>query len=126
MRPNFLFFTAIFGFSAVALGAFGAHALKTSLSPEMLAVYKTAVNYHIWHALALGIVAICKQVYPTTDNFLDIAGWGFCLGILLFSGSLYLLAILNLPILGMFTPLGGIGFLTAWFYLGKFAFQHNN
>jgi uncharacterized membrane protein YgdD (TMEM256/DUF423 family) len=120
MRPPFLLIAAIAGFTAVAMGAFGAHALKSVLSEHNIEVYKTAVNYHMWHALALGLIALM----PST-RLLRIAGWLFLSGIVLFSGSLYLLAILNISWLGMVTPFGGIAFLMAWGLIAYAASQKN-
>lgn len=122
MRSQFLFLTAIAGFSAVMMGAFGAHALKSVLSVDLLAVYRTAVDYHIWHALALGLVSLFKQQQPDS-RLLYWAGCLFFIGILLFSGSLYILAVFNIKWLGMITPLGGVSFLAAWLCLALFAYQ---
>ncbi len=122
MRSVFLFIAALCGLTAVAMGAFGAHGLKEVLSPKMLAVYKTAVDYQIWHALALGIIAIFKQLYSDI-KLLTYAGWFMFAGIVLFSGSLYLLAILNLRWLGMITPIGGVAFLIAWLLVAVTAAQ---
>lgn len=122
MRSVFLLLSAGCGFIGVAMGAFGAHGLKTILSVEMLAVYKTAVDYQMWHALGLGLIAILRHHTPEAA-LLKWAGWLMLIGILLFSGSLYLLAILNIKWLGMITPLGGVAFLLAWLLLAVFAFQ---
>jgi len=97
-------------FVAVAAGAFGAHGLKGRLSPAMLEVFETAARYQMYHALALFAVAFLAgqglRVQP--------AGWGFTAGILLFSGSLYALALSGIKVLGAITPLGGLAFLFAW------------
>ena len=120
MRSVFLLLGAISAFTGVAMGAFGAHALKAVLSPEMLEVYKTGVNYQMWHALGLiGIALIHRQ---TPDSPLILwAGHLMFAGIVLFSGSLYLLTILNLKWLGMITPLGGVAFLGAWLLITLYA-----
>lgn len=120
MRSIFLFLAAFAAMLAVALGAFGAHGLKQVLSPDMLAVYKTGVTYQMWHALGLGLIALCRQQFGDT-KLLFWSGWLMFVGILLFSGSLYLLTLLNLPWLGMITPLGGIAFLVAWLLLLSYA-----
>lgn len=120
MRSPFLFFAAIAGFIGVAMGAFGAHGLKHMLSEHLLDVYKTAVSYQMWHALALGLVAGLPP-----HKLLRWAGWLFVAGIVLFSGSLYLLAILNIAWLGMITPFGGVAFLLAWGLIAFFAWQNN-
>lgn len=103
-------------FLAVALGAFGAHGLKSLVTPEMLEVYKTGVTYHMWHALALlAIGLLCQQSGNTP--WLMRAGWLMLVGIMLFSGSLYLLVLLQLKWLGMITPFGGLCLLAGWFCL---------
>lgn len=109
MRRTFLTLAALGGFTGVALGAFGAHGLKHLLSDYQLDIYKTAVNYQMWHSLALGLIA----QLPARPA-LRWAGRLLALGILLFSGSLYLLAIFDIKWLGMVTPLGGLAFLAAW------------
>ena len=122
MQSVFLFLSAVCGLTGVAMGAFGAHGLKAILTPEMLAVYKTAVDYQMWHALGLGLIAVFRQ-QTLESALLKWAGWLMFGGILLFSGSLYLLAILNIKWLGMITPLGGIAFLAAWICVTIFAFK---
>ncbi len=103
---------AIFGFLAVAFGAFGSHALKETLSDKSLTVYQTAVSYHFWHTLALIAVGLCARLYPAAD--FRLAGYAFIVGILLFSGSLYTLAITQIRPLGIITPFGGGSFLCGW------------
>lgn len=120
MRSVFLFLSAFSAMLAVAMGAFGAHGLKQVLSPDMLAVYKTAVNYQMWHALGLGLIAICRH-WMADAKLLRWAGWLMFVGILLFSGSLYLLTLLNLKWLGIVTPIGGVAFILAWLLLALFA-----
>jgi len=110
--------------AAVALGAFGAHALKSRLAPEMLAVFEVGVRYHVYHALALFVVGWLRTLRPgaalsmsATDNaatILDVAGWCFAAGILLFSGSLYAYALTGSKALVMITPLGGLLFIVGW------------
>lgn len=114
MKPSvFLFLGTTCAFLAVAFGAFGAHSLKTLITLEMLAVYKTGVEYQMWHAFGLITIALMQQ-HDTQSLLLKWAGALMFLGIILFSGSLYALAILNLPILGAITPIGGVCFLIAW------------
>lgn len=120
MPSVFLFLSAICGVLGIALGAFGAHGLKTILPPEMLVVYKTAVNYQMWHVLGLGLIAVYQQ-QQAKSSLLNWAGWLMFTGILLFSGSLYLLAIFNLKWLGLVTPFGGVAFLIAWILVAVFA-----
>ena len=99
-------------FIAVALGAFGAHALRGKLGPHMMDIYKSAVLYHFVHGLGLFVVSWLSQ--NVTDPKVSWAGIFFLAGILLFSGSLYLLAITGNKSLGAITPLGGLAFLTGW------------
>ncbi len=108
----FLGIAAASGFLAVALGAFGAHALRGQLDARAEAVYQTAVDYHFFHTLALLAVALlCRE---SSRASLRAAGWAFSAGLLLFCGSLYLLAITGLKWLGAITPLGGVAFLCGW------------
>ncbi|HEY3179412.1 MAG TPA: DUF423 domain-containing protein [Casimicrobiaceae bacterium] len=104
---------SLLAFVAVALGAFGAHALKTRLAPDMQAVWQTAVLYHGWHALALFGVGLLVLHFPDRIG-LAWAGWLFVAGIVLFSGSLYALALTGVKSFGAVTPLGGIAFLVGW------------
>ena len=99
-------------FLAVGLGAFGAHALREKLIGYYLDVYKTAVLYHFIHALALFVVAWLST--QSADPKIQYAGWAFVAGIVLFSGSLYLLSITQMRWLGAVTPLGGLSFLAGW------------
>ena len=104
---------------AVILGAFGAHGLKTRLTENMLAVYQTGVQYHIYHALGLIVVGlVIMQLQPSI--WFKSAGWLMLAGILLFSGSLYILSITQLRWLGAITPFGGTMFIFAWltFFIG--------
>lgn len=102
-------------FLAVALGAFGSHALKSRLSEYSLDVYKTAIFYHVIHAISLFIVAWLST--QTISPKVHHAGMCFISGIILFSGSLYLLSITNIKWLGAITPLGGMSFLMGWILL---------
>ncbi len=102
---------AISGFLAVALGAFGAHGLRARLEAlGTAATYQTAVHYHLAHALALLVVALL----PARGKARDVAGVAFLVGTVLFSGSLYVLAVSGQKWLGAITPFGGVGFLTGW------------
>jgi uncharacterized membrane protein YgdD (TMEM256/DUF423 family) len=120
MRSVFLFLGAISALTGVGMGAFGAHGLKAILSPETLTVYQTGVTYQMWHALGLIGIALMRQRVPAS-KLLSWAGGLMFFGILLFSGSLYLLALLNLKWLGMITPIGGVSFITAWSLIAIFA-----
>jgi uncharacterized membrane protein YgdD (TMEM256/DUF423 family) len=124
MLKLFLSIGSINAFLAVALGAFGAHGLKDRLSSDMLSVYQTGVQYQMYHALALILVALLSSQLPqsTTVNW---AGWLFFIGIVLFSGSLYALSLSGIKILGAITPLGGLAFLAGWFMLVLSALKQN-
>ena len=113
MKSVFLVLGALCAFVGVGMGAFGAHALKATLSAESLAVYQTGVTYQMWHSLGLIAIALVQQHTPDSKR-IAIAGWLMFLGIVLFSGSLYLLVLLDMPQLGMVTPIGGVCFLIAW------------
>ena len=109
--------------AAVVLGAFGAHALKGRLAPEMLATYHTAVEYHFWHALGMLGVGVLMSRSPD-DSALRWVAWLLVAGLLLFSGSLYLLALTGASWLGAATPLGGVAFIAAWLWLAWWAWRH--
>jgi uncharacterized membrane protein YgdD (TMEM256/DUF423 family) len=112
MDRTFLLVGALAAFVGVALGAFGAHGLRTRVSSEMLAVFETGVRYHMYHAFAILIVALALA---RIDGWLiRAAGWLFTAGIVLFSGSLYALALSGVTILGAVTPIGGLAFLLGW------------
>lgn len=97
----------------VMLGAFGAHGLKARISADMLAVYQTGVHYHLFHAL--GLLAVGLVASQIADSvWLKWSGWLMLLGIILFSGSLYVLSVSGLRWLGMVTPFGGLAFIAAW------------
>jgi uncharacterized membrane protein YgdD (TMEM256/DUF423 family) len=100
---------------AVGLGAFGAHALKNKLTPYLIDVYKTGVDYHFYHALGLLAIGIIARHYNSPIIF--VAGWALFTGIVIFSGSLYLLALTNIKWLGAITPIGGLSFIVGWVLL---------
>jgi uncharacterized membrane protein YgdD (TMEM256/DUF423 family) len=120
MDRTFLLIGAVLGFLGVALGAFGAHVLKSRLSPEMLAVFETGIRYHMYHTFAVLIVAAAIG-HLGSARLLSLAGWFFFGGVLLFSGSLYALALSGVGILGAVTPIGGLLFLAGWGCLALFA-----
>ena len=103
---------AVAAFIAVALGAFGAHSLKTKLSADMLNIFEIGVRYQMYHALGLIAVAWATTRWPEAN--LNAAGWAFIVGIVVFSGSLYLLSATDIRWLGAITPLGGLAFLIGW------------
>src|SRR5262245_31141246 len=105
-------FAAAAAFSGVALGAFGAHALEARLAPDMLAVFETGARYQMYHAFALLAAAWAWARWPR--RAFTVAGVLFVAGILLFSGSLYLLAVTGVRGLGIVTPLGGLALLAGW------------
>jgi len=107
--------------TAVAAGAFGAHSLKGMLDASMLAVFETAVRYHMYHALGLCAVAWAAERYPA--KAWSTIGWCFVAGIMLFSGSLYAVSLGGFKWLGGFTPLGGLSFLAGWSLLARHAWQ---
>ncbi len=113
MGRLFLTLGGILSLLGVALGAFGAHALKEHLSPKMMGIYHTAVQYQLWHALGLILVGLLLQGYPQL-TLLKPVGWLLVAGIILFSGSLYLLSGTGLAAMGAVTPLGGLCFLAGW------------
>lgn len=102
----------VFGFLAVVLGAFGAHALKGRLSPDDLAIFETGVRYQMYHALALLLVGLFMSREGSGVG--PLAGWSFAGGIVVFSGSLYLMVLTGARWLGAVTPLGGLAFLMGW------------
>jgi uncharacterized membrane protein YgdD (TMEM256/DUF423 family) len=109
----FLSLGALARLLAVALGAFGAHALRGRLDDYARGVFETAVQYHFYHALALVLVGVLLLSQPATA-LLKSSGWLFLIGIAVFSGSLYLLAITGIKWLGAVTPLGGLAFIAGW------------
>lgn len=117
MNKRVIIIASVFGMLAVILGAFGAHGLKNILDPSGLEVWKTAVSYHFYHTLALLFVSTLPESKSRAAN---LTVWFFSLGILLFSGSLYLISlkdvleISQLSILGPITPLGGLCFILGW------------
>ncbi|ACJ30300.1 MULTISPECIES: DUF423 domain-containing protein [Shewanella] len=115
MRSGFLLLAALSGFMAVALGAFGAHGLKNVASAEMIAIFNLGVEYQFYHTFALIVVAFAGHWLKS--RLLDWAGYLFMLGIVLFSGSLYLYALLGTKWTGPVTPLGGVCFLLGWLFI---------
>lgn len=113
MPKLFITLASLSGMFAVILGAFGAHALKNRLDDYAQGVFQTAVQYHFYHSLALLAVGVIALSQPQTA-LLRSSGWLFIIGILVFSGSLYLLSITGARWLGAVTPLGGLAFITGW------------
>lgn len=121
MSRFFLSCGAIAGFLAVALGAFAAHALRNRVAPDLLAIFETGVRYQMYHALALVTVGLLSERNP--QPALRVAGWAFVTGTILFSGSLYALALSGVRVLGAITPIGGVALLVGWLALLRAASQ---
>ncbi|MGM0587201.1 MAG: DUF423 domain-containing protein [Bacteroidota bacterium] len=112
---------------AVGLGAFGAHGLKNRLTPDLLDIYTTGVEYHFYHALGLllvGLVGLYGSELLSTTATLKWSGWMMQLGILVFSGSLYVLSISGIRWLGAITPIGGLAFIAGWLLLAYTIWQY--
>ena len=107
---------------AVALGAFGAHALDGRIESSLITVYETGVRYHFYHAFGLIAVALAVTQWPES-SLPTVAGWLFLIGIILFSGSLYVLALSGIRWLGAITPLGGVAFIAGWICLALTALR---
>ncbi len=122
MHQRFLLSAALAAFLAVGLGAFAAHGLRGRLDEHMMEVFQTGVRYHFFHALGLALIAMLVKPYPDS-KLLCWSGWLMLAGIVVFSGSLYLLTLSGLTWLGMITPFGGLAFLAAWLLLAVFAYR---
>jgi uncharacterized membrane protein YgdD (TMEM256/DUF423 family) len=116
MLKTFLILGSLNALLAVLLGAFGAHGLKQQLSPQMLTIYHTAVEYHTWHALGLILIGLLGA-HLSASAWLAWAGGFMLTGILLFSGSLYVLSVTGARWLGAITPFGGTAFIISWVLL---------
>jgi uncharacterized membrane protein YgdD (TMEM256/DUF423 family) len=112
MARTFWILGCVLAFLAVAAGAFGAHALRGRIAADLLPVFETAARYHMYHALALLAVALAASRWP--QGGWGLPGWLFVAGIVVFSGSLYLLALTGVRWLGAVTPIGGVCFLAGW------------
>jgi uncharacterized membrane protein YgdD (TMEM256/DUF423 family) len=112
---------AVLMFVGVGLGAFGAHALRGRLTAEMLQVFETGVRYHFYHALGLFVVGWLAETHPS--QWITGAGVAFAVGVFVFSGSLYILAISGVKWWGAITPLGGLAFLVGWLLLAVGSFR---
>jgi uncharacterized membrane protein YgdD (TMEM256/DUF423 family) len=113
MTRIFVLLGSVNAFLAVAFGAFGAHALRGRLEPELLAIWQTGVTYHLVHALGLLLVGVLLHLH-VGSFYIRWAGWLLLVGVVLFSGSLYLLALTGIRTFGMLTPLGGVSLLGGW------------
>ena len=112
MTKTFLIIAAIFGFLGVAIGAFGAHALKDKLTPQLLETFETGVRYQMYHVFAIAVVALASAHWRI--GLLNISGWLFVAGIIIFSGSLYILSLTGEKMWGAVTPIGGLALLAGW------------
>jgi len=108
---------------AIALGAFGAHGLKTKISKQMFENWNTGTHYHLVHALALLFIGFLIAKMGNQATIASIAGWLILIGILFFSGSLYLMALTNIKTLGAITPIGGTSFIIAWLLIAFSAWK---
>lgn len=116
MMKIFLIIGAINALLAVGLGAFGAHGLEGKIPDKYFAIWQKAVTYQMFHTMGLFVIAFIADKLQQS-GLIMYAGWAMLLGIILFSGSLYILSVTQIKILGAITPLGGIAFLTAWVLL---------
>jgi uncharacterized membrane protein YgdD (TMEM256/DUF423 family) len=116
MARAWLVLAAFSGFLSVALGAFGAHSLKNVLDGYGKSIYEKAVTYQMFHTMGLFAVGLLQM--SLKNRSLSISGWSFLIGIFLFSGSLYWLALTGIKWLGAITPFGGVAFLLGWAFLG--------
>lgn len=122
MARYYLCAAAVSGLLAVVLGAFGAHGLRERLPADMLAIYQTGVQYHFYHTLGLFGVAVLLLQWRTSQ-LLRWSGNLFIVGLIIFSGSLYLLAATGVRWLGAITPIGGVAFIASWLLLAVFAWR---
>ena len=122
MAKTFIILGSINMFLTVALGAFGAHGLKSRLPADLMAVYQTAVQYHGMHALGLLLIGIIAH-WLGQSALINWAGWLLLTGIVLFSGSLYTMSFTGIRMLGAITPFGGVAFLAGWLLLALAAWK---
>ncbi|MFE8697818.1 DUF423 domain-containing protein [Cytobacillus sp. FJAT-53684] len=119
----FIILGALNAFLSVAFGAFGAHGLEKMVEPKYLEIWKTGVTYQMFHATGLLVIGVLLGKLPASV-LLSWSGWLMLIGIILFSGSLYVLAVTKIGVLGAITPLGGVCFLAAWILLMVAAVKH--
>jgi uncharacterized membrane protein YgdD (TMEM256/DUF423 family) len=110
----FIAIAALLGGTAVAAGAFATHALKAQLSDRLMVIFETGARYQMYHALALVVVALIRSQGLGAPGLLTAAGWAFVVGVAVFSGSLYALALTGQTILGAVAPLGGVALMVGW------------
>ncbi|TGK07055.1 DUF423 domain-containing protein [Leptospira semungkisensis] len=119
-NSNLLFFAGLLGFLGVALGAFGAHGLKSILTPDLMTIFDTGSKYHLIHSVVLLALALSEKT--TESKPLRVGFWFIFAGVLIFSGSLYILSITGIRILGAVTPFGGVSLLIGWSSIAYSAF----
>jgi uncharacterized membrane protein YgdD (TMEM256/DUF423 family) len=122
MERTFFLIGSLLGSLSVALGAFGAHALRDRIEASLLANYQTGVSYMFYHTLALFIVVLALTRWPGSSQAVW-AGWLFLIGIVFFSGSLFVMAFTGMRWLGAITPIGGVAFIAGWLLLAWTAWQ---
>ena len=122
MSKLFLILGSINAATAVTMGAFGSHSLKTKISENMLSVFQTAVQYHFYHSLGLLIIGLLTMYFKPL-KYINIAGWMMLIGIILFSGSLYALSTTGTRWFGFITPFGGIAFIISWVFIAVTAWK---
>jgi uncharacterized membrane protein YgdD (TMEM256/DUF423 family) len=122
MERTFFLIGSLLGSLSVALGAFGAHALRDRIEASLLANYQTGVSYMFYHTLALFIVVLALTRWPGSSQA-AWAGWLFVIGIVFFSGSLFVMAFTGMRWLGAITPIGGVAFIAGWLLLAWTAWQ---
>lgn len=115
LEKTFGVIAAISGFLAVALGAFGAHVLRQKIDPGYFSAFEVATHYQLAHSIALLLTVLSFRI---SDRLAKVAAWAFLVGIVLFSGSLYVLVLTQERMFGVITPLGGVAFLVGWLTLG--------
>ncbi|MBM7714431.1 DUF423 domain-containing protein [Siminovitchia sp. FSL H7-0308] len=120
---TFIILGAINAFLSVALGAFGAHGLENKLEPKYLEIWKTGVQYQMFHAMGLIAIGIISGKIGAS-SLLSWSGWLMLIGIILFSGSLYVLSTSGIKVLGAITPFGGVAFLVSWVLLIVFSIKY--
>jgi uncharacterized membrane protein YgdD (TMEM256/DUF423 family) len=122
MTRLFLGLGALSAMLSVLIGAFGAHALRGRMTPDLLAVYHTGTQYQFYHSLGVLLIALLIAHFPERSEFVW-AGWLMLAGIVLFSGSLYILSLTGISIFGAITPIGGVAFIAAWAILAVTALR---
>lgn len=121
----FLSIGAFLGLTAVIIGAFGAHGLENTLTTHALARYNTGVEYQFYHVAAIFFIILYDESQPRKSRFLHYSGIAFIIGIIVFSGSLYLYALTGISKFGMITPIGGLAFIVGWFLLIIYGLRKN-